>query len=87
MYKGSILGVPGSSHNFCPKKQGSLGEYQHCPSSFNKSAVPSFNNAILLRSSQNGLLVDYKSRSLILGSQKLHPCKPGVVIDYYQCEG
>ncbi|GJY11132.1 hypothetical protein Tco_0379317 [Tanacetum coccineum] len=33
------------------------GEYQHCPRSFNKSAIPSFNNAILLRSSQNGLLV------------------------------
>ncbi|GKE93716.1 hypothetical protein Tco_1574811, partial [Tanacetum coccineum] len=47
----------GCSHSFCPKKQGSLGEYQHCPSSFNKSAIPSFNNAILLRSSQNGLLV------------------------------
>ncbi|GJY30952.1 retrovirus-related pol polyprotein from transposon TNT 1-94 [Tanacetum coccineum] len=56
MYKGSVLGVTGSSHSFCPKKQGSLGEYQHCPSSFNKSAIPSFNNAILLRSSQNGLL-------------------------------
>ncbi|GKF16156.1 hypothetical protein Tco_0061074 [Tanacetum coccineum] len=49
---GSVLGVTGSSHSFCPKKQGSFGEYQHCPSSFNKSAIPSFNNAILLRSSR-----------------------------------
>ncbi|GKE68412.1 hypothetical protein Tco_1526484, partial [Tanacetum coccineum] len=57
MYKGSILGVTGNSHSFSPKKQGSLEEYQHCPNSFNKSAISSFNNAILLRSSQNGLLV------------------------------
>ncbi|GJR23530.1 hypothetical protein Tco_0972057, partial [Tanacetum coccineum] len=57
MCEGSVLGVTGSSNSFCPKKLWSLREDQHSPSSFNKSAVPSFNNAILLRSSQNSLLV------------------------------
>ncbi|GKC95943.1 hypothetical protein Tco_1161385, partial [Tanacetum coccineum] len=49
--------VVGSSNSFCPKKRWSLREDQHSPSSFHKSAVSSFDNAVLLRSSRNSFLV------------------------------
>ncbi|GKD70383.1 hypothetical protein Tco_1324473, partial [Tanacetum coccineum] len=51
--EGSVLGVTSSSNSFCPQKHRSLGKYQHCPSSFHKSTVPSFDNAVLLRSPRN----------------------------------
>ncbi|GKD20775.1 hypothetical protein Tco_1222478 [Tanacetum coccineum] len=51
--EGSVLGVTSSSNSFCPQKHQSLKKDQHCPSSFYKSTVPSFDNAVLLWSPRN----------------------------------
>nr|GEV11360.1 hypothetical protein [Tanacetum cinerariifolium] len=66
--KGSVLGVTSSSHSFCPQKHRSLGKYQHCPSSLDKSTILSFDNAILFWSHGNCLLVK-NANTFIIFSQ------------------
>nr|GEV91781.1 retrovirus-related Pol polyprotein from transposon TNT 1-94 [Tanacetum cinerariifolium] len=62
---GSVLGVTSSSYSFCPRKHRSLRKYQHRPSSLDESTVPSFDNAVLLWSSGNCLLVENADTSII----------------------
>ncbi|GJS33234.1 hypothetical protein Tco_0531616 [Tanacetum coccineum] len=79
MNKGSVLGVISSSNRFCPQKHRCLGEDQHCPSSLNKSTVSSFDNAILLWSPQNCLLV--KNADTFIIFSQIFIDKFGAIID------